>query len=316
MAMLRKFLILVFLFTTPFLMGQGHKITRHAYLELYKDLAVKEMKRSGIPASITIAQGMLESDNGNSTLALKANNHFGIKCHNWKGKFIRHDDDKRNECFRKYKNPEESYIDHSDFLMYTPRYAFLFEYAPTDYVSWAKGLKKAGYATSPHYADVLIKIIEDNKLYLLDQGVPVVPGYGRKKTEKIARSPAPEVFYVSVNTRDIHERNRVEYIMVKDGDSYESLTEELELLPWELARYNDIEKGDELIPGTVLYIQPKRNRAEHGNDIHVVKDGETMHYISQLYGIKLKNLYRKNSMETGEEPQAGQNIYLRKKKKS
>jgi flagellum-specific peptidoglycan hydrolase FlgJ len=143
------------------LWGQNkRKITRSEYIETYKGLAMTEMRRTGIPASITLAQGILESGNGNSTLAVKANNHFGIKCHDWNGPSIKQDDDRKNECFRKYRNPEKSYKDHSDFLTGRSRYAFLFDLKPDDYKAWARGLKKAGYATSSSYASALIKIIE------------------------------------------------------------------------------------------------------------------------------------------------------------
>ena len=149
----------------------GRKMTRKEYIDTYKELAMREMVNTRIPASITLAQGILESGDGNSTLARKANNHFGIKCHDWKGKRVKYDDDKRNECFRKYKSVEESYKDHSEFLSTRYRYAFLFDYEQYDYKAWAKGLKKAGYATSPTYSKALIKLIEENELYVYDQQV-------------------------------------------------------------------------------------------------------------------------------------------------
>ncbi len=155
-----------------------NRLSGEEYIELYSDLAMKEMLRSGVPASITLAQGMLESDNGNSGLARKSNNHFGIKCHNdWTGRKVHHNDDAFHECFRKYKTVYDSYVDHSDFLRNTPRYAFLFDLDITDYKAWAKGLKKAGYATSGTYADRLIRIIEENNLHRYDllalkEGVP------------------------------------------------------------------------------------------------------------------------------------------------
>ena len=151
-----------------------NKISREEYISMYSHIAVNNMKQFGVPASITLAQAMLESDNGNSTLAVKANNHFGIKCHkDWTGATIYHDDDRKGECFRKYKNPEQSFNDHSLFLRGGKRYAFLFDLTPTDYKAWAHGLKKAGYATNPKYAELLIKIIEDNELYRFDQGITV-----------------------------------------------------------------------------------------------------------------------------------------------
>jgi LysM repeat protein len=290
--------------------GQVSSNTREEYISKYKDLAVKEMKRTGIPASITMAQGILESGSGKSRLAVKANNHFGIKCHDWDGKKIRHDDDARRECFRKYKSVEESYRDHSDFLTTKSRYASLFHLEPTDYKQWAEGLKKAGYATSPTYAKALIRIIEENQLYLLDQGVDV---------------PDHDIYYAdnqkknAVNTgnsqRQIFENNRVKYIIVKEGDSFTSLTAELDLLPWELSKYNETSENRSLSEGQIVYIQPKRRNAEAGKVIHKVKSGETMYTISQRYGVRLDKLYARNQMETGTEPQTGTELMLRGKVK-
>ncbi|HOK51331.1 MAG TPA: glucosaminidase domain-containing protein [Bacteroidales bacterium] len=284
--------------------GQS-RITKEEYIEKYKKIAVEEMKRSGIPASITLAQGILESGNGNSTLARKANNHFGIKCHNWDGEKHYHDDDAKDECFRKYDSAEESYRDHTDFLMKTPRYRFLFEYRSDDYKSWAHGLQKAGYATSKTYASDLIRTIEENKLYIFDSG-----DYTRKVN--LNRKDSDEDFTISLKKRKIYERNRIKYIIAQEGDNLVSLTKELDLFSWQLRKYNDLPEGYEVRPGEILYIQPKRNRAEVGYDFHIVKEGETMHAISQLYGIKLRKLYRRNHMEPGTEPVVGQKLWLRK----
>ena len=284
------------------------KVTREQYILAYKDIAVEEMNRSGIPASITLAQGMVESDNGNSRLAVRANNHFGIKCHGWKGKKIYHDDDERSECFRKYKNAAESYADHTDFLMNSPRYEFLFYLDPADYKGWAKGLKNAGYATSPGYADALIRVIEENELYVFDQ-----PAGRRKRTDDIAQADV-EDFTVEVPHRRILTRNRINYIIVQEGDTYHGLTEELEMMSFELARYNGIERNARLTPEQVLYIQPKRNKASVEFRHHTVREGETMHEISQMYGIKLHKLYQKNLMKDGDEPAPGDVLWLRKKK--
>lgn len=294
---------MILLLSPVVLPGQSSaKMTREQYIREYAELAVKEMKRSGIPASITLAQGLLESDNGNSRLAVKGNNHFGIKCHDWKGRKIYHDDDERNECFRKYKNVYESYKDHSDFLMNSSRYAFLFELDYTDYKGWARGLKKSGYATSRSYAQVLIRIIEENELYRYDEGY--VP------------SPGDETGIAALDTREILEKNRVDYIIVEEGDTYESLTRELEMMRFELARYNEaVEKNSELEPGSVLYLQPKRNRAERGENIHVVQEGESMYGISQEYAIKLKKLYKKNNMEEWTRPEPGDTLSLRKNRR-
>jgi len=269
-------------------------------------LAVKEMARTGIPASITIAQGILESGSGQSRLAMKANNHFGIKCHDWNGKKIRHDDDARRECFRKYKSAEESYRDHSDFLTSKPRYASLFLLEPTDYEQWAKGLKKAGYATSSKYAESLIRIIEENKLYLLDQGIEL-SDHAIHYADNIQQNAADS----DNNLRQVFENNRVKYITAKEGDSFASLTAELDLLPWELTKYNETSESRSLSEGQILYIQPKRTNAEAGKKTHKVKSGETMYSISQKYGVRLDKLYSRNQMEEDTQPETGTELLLR-----
>jgi len=286
----------------------GNKISKEEYILTYKDIAIAEMNRSGIPASITLAQGMLESDNGNSRLARQANNHFGIKCHDWKGKKIYHTDDERNECFRKYKNANESFIDHSDFLMNGPRYVSLFYLDQSDYIGWAKGLKEAGYATSPTYAEVLIRIIKENELHQYDEPM-------KRRPVELAQIDADH-FAVEVPHRKILTRNRIDYIIVQDGDSYHELSEELDMMPFELARYNEIERNSELIPGQLLYIQPKRNKASVEFRFYTVEEGQTMYQISQMYGIKLHKLYNKNLMKAGTEPEPGDVLWLRKKKKA
>jgi hypothetical protein len=282
-------------------------MTRDMYFETYKELAIKEMHRSGVPASITLAQGALESGNGNSRLARRANNHFGIKCHDdWNGKTIHHNDDEKNECFRKYNTVEDSYRDHSDYLRSIQRYAFLFELEPTDYKGWAKGLKKAGYATNNSYAESLIRIIEQYDLYRFDTaqetGRPATGKPGQRSSQAFGRQ--------------ILENNRIKYIMAKPGDSYESLADELGKLRWELPRYNDADLLDTISPGDVIYLQPKRNKAQAGRNVHIVKQGETMRSISQLYGIKLSRLYVINRLDPGEEPSAGAQLQLRKPLKS
>mgnify|MGYP003808423107 CR=1 FL=1 len=285
--------------------AQKNNLSRSDYISQYKDIAISEMHRTGIPASIKLAQALLESDNGNSTLSVKANNHFGIKCHSsWKGKVIYHDDDTKKECFRKYNSAEESFRDHSDFLTSSSRYAFLFELKSTDYKSWARGLKKAGYATNPKYDEMLIKIIQDNNLHQYDLDP------GKKHKDKF---PADKEFS---GIRQVHKNNRVNYIVVQEGDSFESIRKEMKLLSFELFRYNDLTRDDSVYTGQILYLQPKRNKAEAGIQYHTVKQGETMYEISQLYAVKLSQLYKKNLMEYGDEPVAGQQISLRKKLKS
>jgi hypothetical protein len=284
-------------------------MTREMYINTFADLAMKEMVRVGIPASITLAQGCLESDNGNSRLAVKGNNHFGIKCHEWNGKAIYHNDDKRNECFRSYTSAYESYMDHSHFLTTKERYAQLFELRMHDYRGWARGLKKAGYATAPNYANMLINIIEDNELYRFD--LLVLEGGMGNGTDTI--SHLTDHGYTT--TRDILVNNRIEYVVVQPGDNPESLRAELDLYRNEIYRYNNLYRGERLEPGQIIYLQPKRRKASRGNEVHIVENGQTMYDISQLYGVKLKFLYRKNLMTMGEQPLEGTEIYLRRKKR-
>lgn len=296
------------------------------YVNTYKALAVSEMTRTGIPASITLAQGIIESDCGHSSLAREANNHFGIKCHNdWTGATVRHDDNSRNECFRKYKRPEDSFYDHSDFLKTGQRYSFLFALGSTDYKSWAHGLRKAGYATNPDYANMLIRTIEQNNLWQFDKGMPVVYP---QITEKTASPKDNAPLISSDSTRKpvqnqsssgvvmakvprIMENNRVQYIIVKDGETRERIEDEFQLLKWELARYNEM-KGDFTVkPGQILYLQPKREKADAGKDFYTTVEGDTMYQVSQKFGVKLKKLFEMNRMAEGDSVQVGTRIWLR-----
>ncbi|HKK59316.1 MAG TPA: glucosaminidase domain-containing protein [Salinivirga sp.] len=304
-----RIIILLLLFVLS-LMASAQDISRSDYIEQYSDVAISEMRRTGIPASITMAQAILESSNGNSRLARRANNHFGIKCHsNWSGQTIKHDDDARNECFRKYRNADESFKDHSAFLVNGARYQFLFDYKPTDYKRWARGLKKAGYATNPHYAKKLIELIERYDLHKLDQGVKVQLANKEDDTTQETQGFAP-----STGKHPVKERNRVEFTVARPGDTYAALTEEFDKMRWELQKYNDVPDGIEPEPGQIIYLQPKRNRAARDHKHHIVEQGETMWYISQKYAVKLRKLYKKNRMEPGAEPQKGDKIWLRRKK--
>ena len=298
----------------------GQKLTVDAYINIYKDLAISEMKRSGIPASIKLAQGILESANGNSTLAVVANNHFGIKCHGWEGKEIYHDDDKKGECFRRYKNAKDSWIDHTDFLTSRSRYAFLFGYKSTDYKSWANGLRKAGYATDPKYAQVLIGLIERYDLYQYDTGI-MVSKTAKQKSVTTKNTPSKttdawnDFASFNIDRHPVKENNRTNYITAKAGDTYTSLSNELDMMPWQLPKYNETKATDELYEGQIVYLQPKRRKAERGKEKHTVREGETMYLLSQQYAVKLSRLYLFNQMEEGTQPKIGDVLNLRKKKK-
>lgn len=265
------------------------------YIKKYRELAVEEMRRYHIPASITLAQGLLESGAGQSTLARKSNNHFGIKCgSDWSGKTVRHDDDARNECFRAYKHPRQSYEDHSKFLAGRPRYASLFKLKITDYKGWARGLKKAGYATNPRYAEQLIGIIE---LYDLHQ-------YDRKDALKFQKkNPNPHQPYIA---------NDLLYIVVRSGDTWKAISKEFDISSKKLRKYNDLYKGYVLQVGDILYLEEKNKRAGKEHIVHVLRAGESMHSISQKYGIRLKNLYKLNKMDPDDSaPETGTILRLR-----
>ena len=308
------------------------KSPQEIYIEQFAPLAVEEMYRSGVPASITLAQGLLESRYGLSELAVKGNNHFGIKCHNnWKGGRMYHDDDRKGECFRKYPSPEQSYRDHSDFLRYRDRYKFLFDYRITDYKAWAHGLKKAGYATDPSYPSKLINLIEEYDLHEYDRK-PSSFAKSEKKSRKKSKVETREEIPISPNqieaserlsegqrqdfhfslSREVYSRNGVPFVRASEGETYADIAASNNLFVREILRFNDLENDIPLAPGTEVYLKPKKSQAVKGLDKHVVEDGETMLSIAQRYGIKLKNLYKMNGMAEFDVPREGDIIKLRK----
>ena len=293
--MKRHLIYLLTIFVCLSLQAQTRNKQYEDYIKQYRDLAVDEMKKYHIPASITLAQGLLESGAGQSTLARKSNNHFGIKCgSDWQGKTVRHNDDARGECFRAYKHPKQSYEDHSKFLAGRPRYASLFKLKITDYKGWARGLKKAGYATDPRYAQRLIDIIE---LYDLDK-------YDKKGGLKwMKENPNPHQPYIA---------NGLLYIVVRAGDTWKSISKEFDISQKKLRKYNDLYKGYELRPGDILYLEKKNRKAQKEHIVHVLRAGESMYLISQKYGIRLKNLYKLNKMQADEPaPEVGTILRLR-----
>ncbi len=310
------------------------KNTRAEYIEMWKDEAIYQMVTHKIPASITLAQGILESGDGNSTLATTANNHFGIKCHSdWKGKRVYHDDDKKGECFRHYKDARSSFEDHSDFLL-KKRYESLFTLKITDYKGWAKGLKRCGYATSSKYAGLLIKIIEENDLTRFDKigqehikkGTVPARSMGTSNEEVIAEKTEKkknrdrntkknkpnnqQLDDVTLSGRSIQlSDNRIKFIIVKSGDTFESLAEELDMMPWQFWKYNDLDKSTTLQEGSLLYLQPKRRKAQ--DDYHIVAEGESWRDISQKHGVKIKHLLKYNPSSAQQNPKAGERIALK-----
>ncbi|MBT6007103.1 MAG: glycoside hydrolase, partial [Prolixibacteraceae bacterium] len=258
----------------------------------------------------------LESADGNSQLAKKSNNHFGIKCKwDWKGKKVYFDDDAKNECFRKYKSIEESFIDHTNFLLDNPRYSSLFSLKTTDYKGWAKGLKKAGYATAKTYDKRLIDIIEKYQLYQLDYKTSVneLAVFEQKRIGNPGISNS-----VTINpyqTRMVEKRNRVKSVVARKGDTFEILAQEFGLSDWEIYKFNDQPPGYIPQANEVVYIQPKKRKTQKDKITHTAQNGETMHYISQMYAIKLKPLFFRNRMNLGQEPEPGQIVFLHKRKK-
>lgn len=407
---MRKWVLLLCLLPLG-LLAEPVKLTpQQQYILRWAPTAVREMYRSGVPASITLAQGLLESRYGLSPLAAGGNNHFGIKCHNtWTGKKQYHDDDAKGECFRVYESAEESFRDHSDFLRYRDRYKFLFEFETTDYKAWANGLKKAGYATDPAYPSKLIKYIEDYRLDAYDRmsvaeadaavaaaweqsggtapvfarpaetsdgssvtepdaapvpegGVEVKEGkkndrkaerrHGKaaRKAEKAARKaarsehkssepPAPaeededlsvipesplqleepkavdrsqyEEFRFSLS-RPMFERNGVPYVQAIEGETYASIAASNGLFLTELLHFNDLTVTEELLPGTIVYLQAKKNRTRKGLDKYIVeRDGESLRDICQRFAVKMKAVEKMNRLPSGTTLREGDELLLR-----
>jgi len=272
------------------------------YIEKYHSLAEKQQKLHNIPASIILAQGLLESSAGQSYLSQRANNHFGIKCNNdWTGETIYWDDDEKNECFRRYKSVSESYEDHSLFLKKRQRYAFLFQLDPTDYQGWAFGLKNAGYATDPAYAYKLISIIENYNLQRFD-----------KAEFKEATIATSDIYRLSAYiSHKVFKNNGVPYVVATPCDTYENIAEEFSLEEERLRNYNEVDAEAELIAWEKVYIRPKKNKASKNHPIHVVQEGESMHSIAQEYGIKTEKLYKLNHLPYTEGARVGQVLKLR-----
>lgn len=280
-------------------MAQKRNSRYVSYINQYKDMAIEQMERYRIPASITLAQGLLESGAGTSQLARKSNNHFGIKCgSNWRGRTVRHNDDRRNECFRAYKNVEDSYTDHSKFLTTGARYAHLFRLNITDYKGWAKGLKKSGYATDPSYANRLITIIEDYELYKYDTK--------KNRHDKSKKKKGGPVY-----KHQVYLANGIAYVITRKGDTFKSLAKEMGIREKNLIKYNDLHKGYVLQPGDIIYLKNKNKKATKEYEVYTVKDGDSMHSISQMFGIQLKELYKMNRLKEDYVPEVGNRLRLR-----
>jgi LysM repeat protein len=314
--------------------GQSDKLRIQAYINSYKELAISEMLRTGVPASVTLAQGILETAGGQSDLASIANNHFGIKCKSdWTGETMRHDDDTKNECFRKYASAEDSYKDHSAFLKTRPMYAFLFKLDPTDYEGWAKGLKKAGYATNPAYAQLLIKIIVENNLqsYTLlamqhhemgdeffatgsinqkqpdevdndteikNAPVIVLQSLGKEKFKKLSY-PLHAVFNI----------NETKVIFAEAGTSLLAVANNYNVGLKKLIEFNELEQTDILATNQLIFLQKKSKKGT--KDLHIVEEDESMHDIAQKEGMQLSTIMEYNGLQKGMQPAIGEKIYLK-----
>ncbi|MEZ2442141.1 glucosaminidase domain-containing protein [Chitinophaga sp. RCC_12] len=321
----RKFLLVV-----SFLIGfvtvlHAQNITTQQYIATYKNLAIEEMRRSGVPAAIKLAQGIIETQSGNGTLCLQSNNHFGIKCKNtWTGKTIKYDDDAAQECFRVYESATDSYRDHSDFLHANPRYAFLFQFDGEDYKSWAFGLKQAGYATNKTYPQQLIKVIED---YNLQQYTMIAMGkdpsaggaatdgtmYAEvtekgSKTSPGRKNQSTATKQTASYPKGIFEINGRKAVYVKAGSSLIQVADQRNMRLRKLVRYNDLENDNPPAKDMIVFLQKKSKRGSR--EYHSVVNGETMHDVAQAEGVQLRWLRRRNKMNEGEEPAAGQRLTL------
>lgn len=320
--MMKQTTLLLFSIFISLQVQTQERITAEQYIERYHAIAVKKMQEFKIPASITLAQGILESGSGNSALARNANNHFGIKCHRgWEGKTYYTDDDEKNECFRAYSSPEESFHDHSLFLTLRPRYAGLFELDIMDYSAWAHGLSKAGYATNPRYPELLIRQIERYQLQrfdlmatqVIEQQLAIVKDDPEVLEDHrfIVINPSDfEVVGKSKSGRFIHENNRRKLIFARDGDQIQSLAAEFDIYSWQIVKYNEFSKKEKLQQGQMVYLEKKRRKsADHST--HVFREGESMHGVAQLYGIRLERLYKINQLEKGMRPSYGTTLKLK-----
>lgn len=320
MKLIYKILLAIFFVCNVFsLMSQSQNRAYLDYIENYHQLAVRQQSEYGIPASITLAQGLLESSAGQSDFVKRSNNHFGIKCTDWNGDRVYHDDDQKGECFRKYDHVIQSYEDHSLFLKNRKRYAFLFSLQATDYEGWAFGLKKAGYATDPSYAYKLISIIENYNLHRFDfekdsdNGMAMLPGASTVLPAELHRTGKNvEIGTVPARaTHPIFRVNGVKFVVAQQGDSYTLIADEFEINPDRLLSYNDLVSSQVLEEGTRIYIDKKKNKAPTDCPSHVVLPGESMYSISQDYGVKVIKLYDMNNMLYDQGVQVGMELKLR-----
>lgn len=346
--MMLRFLIITFFCCAVNKNLCAQRTSVQEYIDTYKVLAMEEMVRTGVPAAIKLAQGIIETEAGNSALVQKSNNHFGIKCkENWTGEKVSHDDDARGECFRKYPTPQDSYRDHSDFLRTRKHYHFLFDLDPTDYKAWAHGLKKAGYATNPQYPQMLIRYIEQyqlNDFSLQVAGKKATTLDTSMITRKPAASPAteakkPDAALQTQQMQSMPASNAVKIVQTestpspakqsklypegvfrindtkvmyaKEGTSLLALATQYNLPLQQLLDFNDMNEVDLLPYDQLIYLQRKRRTGS--NDVHIVQQGESLHDIAQEEGIRIDALLEYNFLLATQQPAVGERLYLKAK---
>ena len=304
----RLFLLFISLFLFRVIVFSQDKMSAEEYIALYKDIAMDKMKDYKIPASITLAQGILESGSGNSSLARNANNHFGIKCHKgWTGESVTMDDDEKNECFRKYPSAEESYRDHSIFLTTRPRYNSLFTLDIMDYKAWAKGLKEAGYATNPRYPDLLIAIVERYDLARYDQEAMTgkknkIGPYEPTAVDEQPYAPDDKSLFAVVDKtssgRFVYENNGVKFVYAQEGETIYAMAEDLGIYSRQILKYNYLEHNTDVVfsYGDLVYIEPLKNRNKQC-PLYVVPDDMTLRDVALRFGVKMKKLQRYNKFD-------------------
>ena len=289
------------------------------YIDTYRDIAIAEMQRTGIPASIKLAQGIHETTAGTSDLVRKSNNHFGIKCKsNWTGESVLHTDDAPNECFRKYDDPSQSYKDHSDFLKGSSRYASLFNLDPLDYEGWAYGLKKAGYATNPQYPQIIIKLIET---YQLQDYTLIALGKMPPKEELLAKATIEKENKEAISTNVIEPKpeypsgefkiNDTKVIYARSGTSMLSIAQQYDVPLARVFEFNELEETETLLKDQLIYLQRKRKTGN--NEFHLVKPGETLQDIAQQEAIRIESLLEYNHLQNYMQPATGEQLFLRRK---
>jgi len=301
-------ILVTFLFISLMASSQTRNKAYLAYIEQYHQIAEKQQKEHGIPASIILSQGILESGAGLSDFSKESNNHFGIKCNDWNGDRVFHDDDKKGECFRKYSQVLDSYEDHALFLKNRPRYSFLFELDPSDYEGWAHGLKKAGYATDPTYAFKLISIIEIYDLHRFDLS-DKSSGYVDKTEKNLNHESMGTIKAYLKHT--VVKVNGVKFVTSNPGDTYAGIADEFNITEERIRSYNEVNSTVELKKFARVFIAKKKKKAPKNCEVHSVQPGESMHSIAQDYGMKMENIYKLNKIPFTSGVQLGQMLKLR-----